>query len=153
MLLIPSVKEIKSGESFEFKGCTFVFPENCDQRIINIAKKVPSGDKIVEISYGDCGCDAYKITFGDKIKVDARGVKGAFYAIQTLRQIAKNGYCDASEIYDSPDFEVRGYYLDITRGRIPTVKTLKELIDNLAYYKTNMLQLYVEHVFPFKEYD
>ncbi len=153
MLLIPSVKEIKSGERVELSGCTFVFPENCDQRIVNLAKKVPSGSTVVEISYGDCSCEAYKITFGDKIKVDARGVKGAFYAIQTLRQIIKNGYCDAEEICDSPDFEVRGFYLDITRGRIPTVKTVKELIDNLAYYKANMLQLYVEHVFPFKEYD
>ncbi|MBO5379213.1 MAG: family 20 glycosylhydrolase [Clostridia bacterium] len=153
MLLIPSVKEIKSGERMELSGCTFVFPENCDQRIVNLAKKVPSGSTVVEISYGDCTSEAYKITFGDKIKVDARGVKGAFYAIQTLRQIIKNGYCDAEEICDYPDFEVRGFYLDITRGRIPTVKTVKELIDNLAYYKANMLQLYVEHVFPFKEYD
>ena len=153
MLLIPSVKEIKAGEKREIKGCTFVFPENCDQRIVNLTKKVPSGDTVVEISYGECGCEAYKIIFGDKIKIEARGVKGAFYAVQTLRQIVKNGYCDAEEISDNPDFEIRGFYLDITRGRIPTVKTLKELIDNLAYYKTNMLQLYVEHVFPFKEYD
>ena len=153
MYLIPSVKELKKGEKRTLTGCTLVFPEDCDERLLKIAKKVPNGDTIVNVTVGTQNSDEYKITFGDTIEIDAKGTRGAFYAIQTLRQIIKNGYTDAEEIIDSPDFEVRGFYLDITRGRIPTVETVKELIDNLAYYKANMLQLYVEHVFPFKEYD
>lgn len=153
MYLIPSVKELKSGERIEIKGCNFVFESGVDTRLIKIADKVPLGETVVQVFVGNEDCEEYKITFGDIVKIEAKGAKGAYYAIQTLRQIVKNGYCDASEIVDKPDFSVRGYYFDITRGRIPTVKTLKELVDNLAYYKTNMLQLYVEHVFPFKEYD
>ena len=152
MLLIPNVKEIKEGKKIEIKGCTFNFPENIDKRIVKIATKVPSGSTVVNFKLTESKGDEYKINFEDEITIEA-GTKGAFYAIQTLRQIVKNGYSDASEISDKPDLEVRGYYFDITRGRIPTLKTLKELVDTLAYYKINMLQLYVEHVFPFKEYD
>lgn len=153
MLLIPQVKSIKEGKKREIKGYKFVFPNDADSRLIKTAQKAPVGDYEVQFQIGKEELDEYRIVFDDIIKVEAKGVKGAFYAIQTLRQIAKNGYVDASEICDAPDLEVRGYYFDITRGRIPTLETLKNLVDNLAYYKVNMLQLYVEHVFPFKEYD
>jgi len=45
----------------------------------------------------------------------------------------------------------RGFYHDVTRGKVPKTETLKRLIDDLAYYKMNSLQLYVEHTFAFKE--
>ena len=48
--------------------------------------------------------------------------------------------------------EYRGFYHDTTRGKVPKVETLKMLIDQMAYYKLNSLQLYVEHTFDFKEY-
>lgn len=153
MKLLPEVKEIKLGNRVEISGCTFNLPQNCDERIIKAASKVPSGSTVVNVQIGAEDSESYKITFSDEITVCAKGVKGAFYAIQTLRQIVKNGYCDASEIIDEPDFETRGFYYDITRGRIPTLETLKKMVDTLSYHKINMLQLYVEHVFPFKEYD
>lgn len=153
MKLIPEVKNKIVGEKNEIKGYDFVLPKECDERIIKAVSKAPKGNTIVNINIGAENSDGYQIIFGKKITVNAKGTKGAFYAIQTLRQIAKNGYCDAKEINDTPDFEVRGFYYDITRGRIPTLDSLKKLVDNLAYYKINMLQLYVEHVFPFTEYD
>ena len=54
-------------------------------------------------------------------------------------------------IEDKPDFEYRGLYHDMTRGKVATVKTLKKLIDDMAYFKMNSLQLYVEHTFEFNE--
>ena len=153
MKLIPQVKEAVLGENRKIAGCKFVFPDNCDQRLINAAEKTPKGETIVNVNIAGNNSDAYKILIDDEITVNADSVKGAFYAIQTIRQIVKNGYCDLKEINDSPDFEVRGFYYDITRGRIPTLESLKKLVDTLAYHKINMLQLYVEHVFPFKEYD
>lgn len=153
MLLIPNVKKINEGKRVAITGCKFNFPENIDNRIVKAAGKIPSGDTTVNFQVGTANSEEYTISFDNDITIAAGGAKGAFYAIQTLRQIVKNGYCDASKIEDKPDLEIRGYYFDITRGRIPTLETLKELVDNLAYYKVNMLQLYVEHVFPFKEYD
>ena len=153
MRLIPEVKEKISGERVEIKGCKFVLPQDIDKRILSAVEKVPAGEKEVRILVNDKGGDGYRITFDEVITVDADSDKGAFYAIQTIRQIIKNGYYDVKAIKDAPDFEVRGFYYDITRGRIPTLESLKKLVDTLAYHKINMLQLYVEHVFPFKEYD
>ncbi len=153
MYLIPEVKTIKSAEKRELKGCTFSFPASIDKRVVNLCNKVPQGDMMVTFEIGDGIGEEYKIKFADKITITASSSKGAFYAVQTLRQIIKNGYCDADEIEDAPDFDARGFYYDITRGRVPTLERLKKLVDDMAYYKMNMLQLYVEHTFPFKEYD
>lgn len=87
----------------------------------------------------------------DRIAIQAQTEAGAFYAIQTLRQLFTAEEIPCLYIEDAPDFPHRGFYHDVTRGRIPTVETLKKLIDDMAYYKMNSLQLYVEHVFPFKE--
>ena len=38
MKLIPAVKEAKKGVRTEISGSTFIFPENCDKRVINLAK-------------------------------------------------------------------------------------------------------------------
>ena len=35
---------------------------------------------------------------------------------------------------------------------MPTLETLKWLVDQMAYCKLNSLQLYVEHTYEFKEY-
>ena len=153
MKLIPEVKEKVAGERVNVSGCKFVLPEDVDTRITALVGKVQKGDTEVRVNIGTGDGEGYKITFGDTIVVDADSTKGAFYAIQTIRQIVKNGYYDVKEITDSPDFDVRGFYYDITRGRIPTLDSLKKLVDTLAYHKINMLQLYVEHVFPFKEYE
>ena len=153
MKLIPEVKQTQKGEKRELLGCTFNFANINDERLEKAALKVPQGNTVVDVTIKAKSGQGYKISFDDKITIEADGVEGAFYAIQTIRQIVKNGYIDVSEIVDSPDFEVRGFYFDITRGRIPTLETLKKLVDTLAYHKINMLQLYVEHVFPFKEYE
>lgn len=154
MRLIPEVKFQKECEKFAINGCEFFFGDNVDKRVVELSNKVNKGSTTVYISVNEENKTEYKMTLSkERVDVFASSQEAAFYAIQTIRQIIKFGYCDACEIVDSPDYNNRGFYLDITRGRIPTIDTLKELVDNLAYYKMNMLQLYVEHTFPFKEYD
>jgi hypothetical protein len=46
-------------------------------------------------------------------------------------------------------FEVRGYLLDISRDRVPTLKTLREIVDLLARCRYNQFQLYMEHTFAY----
>jgi hexosaminidase len=52
-------------------------------------------------------------------------------------------------IEDWPDFAVRGVMLDISRDKVPTMSTLLALIDRLALWKINQLQLYMEHTFAY----
>jgi hypothetical protein len=55
----------------------------------------------------------------------------------------------ACRIDDWPDFAVRGVMLDIARDRVPTTPSLFALIDRLAGWKLNQLQLYTEHTFAY----
>lgn len=97
--------------------------------------------------------EAYKLIINEnQIKIIATTSKGLFYGIQTLIQIIKNDGIDLSPVYieDSPYFKYRGFYHDVTRGKVPTLETLKQLVDKLSHYKINQLQLYIEHSFAYK---
>ncbi len=79
---------------------------------------------------------------------------GIFYGIQTLRQIIQQCGCciPYTIIVDYPEILHRGFYHDVTRGRIPTMDYLKKLVDCMAFYKLNQLQLYMEHTFLFRRF-
>lgn len=80
------------------------------------------------------------------------GPAGLFYGMQTMRQIVRRcgGAWPVLSISDAPGFPERGFYYDVTRGMVPTLRTLKDLADRLSFYKINQLQLYVEHTFAFR---
>lgn len=75
------------------------------------------------------------------------------WAVQTLRQIVRQhaGLLPRLHIEDEPDMKNRGYYHDVTRGRIQTLQNLKKLVDTLGFYKINQFQLYVEHTYLFRD--
>ncbi len=84
----------------------------------------------------------------------ARNSRGLFYAVQTLRQLAQCCRCSwpCMTIADQPDFARRGFYHDISRGKVPKVQTILWLVDQLAQLKINEFQLYVENVFAFQRH-
>jgi len=86
-----------------------------------------------------------------RITLYADAPTGLFYAVQTLRQlIRQNGqHLPALEVGDWPTLPYRGLMLDISRGKVPTLETLKHLAEELSHYKLNVLQLYTEHTFQF----
>ena len=43
--------------------------------------------------------------------------------------------------------------LDVSRGRVPNLQTLLELVDHLADFKVNEFQLYIEHTFAYRNYE
>lgn len=88
------------------------------------------------------------------VRIAARDSSGAFYAIQTLRQIIRQSpdALPTVEIEDSPDFPNRGVMIDISRDKVPTMATLRALIDKLAELKINQVQLYTEHTFAYSKY-
>ncbi|WP_338024630.1 beta-N-acetylhexosaminidase [Bifidobacterium aerophilum] len=95
---------------------------------------------------------AYRLTVGsDGIRVTGNDESGLRDGVQTLRQIIRQcaPVLPSLVIEDHPAYETRGYYLDATRGRVPTLDWLKTWADKLCLYKYNQLQLYVEHTFLF----
>lgn len=98
---------------------------------------------------------------GYEIHIDKDGVtalaatpQGMFYAVTTLIQIARqSGEKWASvKIHDHPSLERRGFYHDISRGKVPKLGTIVNLIDDLAALKINEFQLYIENVFEFQKH-
>ena len=75
---------------------------------------------------------------------------GAATLQQLLRQYGRHLPC--LEIRDWPDFARRGVMLDISRGRVPKLETLLELVEHLADFKINELQLYTEHTFAYRKH-
>ena len=95
---------------------------------------------------------AYTLTIDiDGIAITGCDFEGVRDGVQTLRQlIRQNGaVLPVLQIEDAPAYRIRGYYLDATRGRVPTLAWLKQWADKLCLYKYNQLQLYIEHTFAF----
>ena len=95
------------------------------------------------------------------IAIQAATPAGLFRATATLRQwLASHGRQTARglevaavEIEDRPDFPIRGAMLDVSRNRVPTMAYLERLIDRLAEWKVNHLQLYVEHTYAYEDHE
>jgi hexosaminidase len=104
---------------------------------------------------------------GYALDVDASGVtlsvtSGAGFqnALATLTQLVALADGAPGEvalpclrIEDWPDFAQRGFMLDISRDKVPTLATLRALADALARWKLNQLQLYMEHTFAYPGHD
>lgn len=151
--LIPAVKSlVQTGGTLAAKavapGATYT--ARLDKALQ--ALPVAADGAPLSLSFGEGEGEGYTLTVKENaIAITADSECGAFWAIQTLRQLFANGEIPCLEIKDAPDFKYRGFYHDVTRGKVATVETIKGLIDVMAYYKMNALQLYIEHVFPFKE--
>lgn len=98
---------------------------------------------------------------GYQILIDPQGIKisghdpaGVFYGVCTLLQILEqaDGWLPGMKINDWPDFPARGVMLDISRNKVPTMDTLLGLVDLLAGWKVNQLQLYMEHTFAYRNH-
>ena len=50
-------------------------------------------------------------------------------------------------------FEVRGYMLDVSRDKVPTMSTLRQIVDLLKVCNYNQLQLYMEHSFRYSGHE
>jgi hypothetical protein len=90
----------------------------------------------------------------DSIRLIGHDTAGIFYGLCTLIQIViqSGNRLPCLRIEDWPDFPVRGVMLDISRDKVPTMETLKDLVDLLAGWKINQLQLYTEHTFAYRNH-
>ncbi|WOO43021.1 beta-N-acetylhexosaminidase [Rubellicoccus peritrichatus] len=98
------------------------------------------------------GKEAYRLeVHSDGIEIVAGGKAGAFYADKTLQQIKKQSRdgIPCLKIEDKPDFAERAFMLDVSRCKVPTMDSLRRLVDLLADLKFNQLQLYMEHTFAY----
>lgn len=99
--------------------------------------------------------EGYKLSITpDRLEAEASTEAGLFYATCTLIQLIEQfgTQLPCLEITDWPDFPNRGVMLDISRDKVPTMETLLSLIDMLASWKVNQVQLYTEHTFSYRNH-
>ncbi|MCU1466955.1 MAG: glycoside hydrolase, family 20 [Actinomycetia bacterium] len=99
--------------------------------------------------------EGYALTIdSDGAAIVAADGAGLFYARATLAQLAHihDGMLPVGTIRDHPDLPVRGVMIDISRDKVPTMSTLRDLIDRLASWKINHVQLYSEHTFAYRNH-
>jgi len=78
--------------------------------------------------------EAYRLIITrDGIEIFAKADAGAYYGLQTLRDLVSiyGKTLPACEIEDRPDFRRRGVYHDCSRGKVPKLDTLKQLVERL----------------------
>lgn len=89
----------------------------------------------------------------DRVELAADSAAGLRHARQTLAQLqrrfAGHASVPAMVIDDAPAFATRGFMLDVSRTRIPSMGELRRLVDVLESLKFNHLQLYTEHTFAY----
>ena len=97
------------------------------------------GDMILR--QNDAPGQGYTLEIRPEEVVITGGEKGLWHGMQTLLQIAgqQGAVLPAMSICDEPDIENRGFYHDVTRGRVPKLTWLKKLADRMAFYKLNQM--------------
>ena len=104
----------------------------------------PEGTRITlvkkQLSFTD-NSEAYQLNIGKTITITASTSKGAFYAVQSLKQLYRknknNSFFPYVHIEDAPVFKIRGFMHDTGRNFQP-IELLKEQIELLSFYKFNV---------------
>ncbi|NNG35880.1 family 20 glycosylhydrolase [Nakamurella aerolata] len=112
----------------------------------------PTADYPTNGQGGDA--EAYRLAVSSTgVQITAKTAKGAFYGVQTLRQLMP-AWVESStpvsaplqvaavEIADAPRFAYRGVMLDVARS-FQTVSEVKQYIDGLVLLKMNTLHMHL----------
>ncbi|GIW05039.1 MAG: hypothetical protein KatS3mg059_1659 [Thermomicrobiales bacterium] len=126
-----------------------------DVLVLGLAKRPGAWERSDPDQHGQArnlGPQGYTLRItSEGVSVAATSQAGVFYGVQTLIQIIKQ--CGRQWpgliIADRPALPVRGFMLDVSRGKVPTLRTLTRLLQTLSHFKYNQLQLYIEHTFRF----
>lgn len=97
----------------------------------------------------------YQLRVSDTgIKIRGNDPAGVFYGVQTVVQLQRQygRSVPYMRVSDQPTFTRRGLVLDISRDKVPTMATLRQLVEMMASLKLNELQLYTEHTFAYRNH-
>lgn len=152
LALFPAPASIRTGEG------AFVLPADTASWAGDaLAMSRAPGWLTETLTAGWCGADEREAQ-GYRLSITPEGVRtqspsraGLRHARATLRQVIAQSPAALPfvEIEDRPVFKTRGVMLDVSRCRIPTTGELLRIVDQLAGFKCNHLQLYTEHTFAY----
>ncbi len=142
-----------------------LFRNDLDQisgRKVQFSRGVIKGKQFIELIKTDhLGVSenedqAYRLTVNNNfVRMEATTATGLFYATQSLKQLYRYSFLSdkgkiiipCMTITDWPNFKIRAWQDDISRGPIVSMDYLKRLIPMMAECKLNAFSLYTEHTF------
>jgi len=155
--LIPVPKKVKfSGGHYIFKpSIKYSVDDSLAARVeeflkmnsMHIPKHAKTGADIQFIFSKDLPRQGYTLEIKpDRMIVHYSNQQGLYYSIISLKVLNQNysGRIPCVSIEDSPDLEVRGLMLDISRNKVPTKETLLSIAQLLSDLKYNHFELYIE---------
>ncbi|QVK17427.1 family 20 glycosylhydrolase [Mycoplasmatota bacterium] len=153
--IVPQVKSLKITEGyFSINTEINVKYKKQFEEVYQVLNKLfivdfkNENNNLIFIQNTDLNNEGYILEINnDIITISYHTVNGAFYALKTLKQIInqqENNKIHNLIIHDYPSLKTRGFMLDISRDKIPTMETLYEFINKLSDLKYNHFELYVE---------
>ena len=153
----------------EINQIVTMFRQDLDQisgKQIQFARGTVKGKHFIELlktdhlNISENEDQAYRLTIKRNfIRIEATTSTGLFYATQSLKQLFRHAFIShpgeaisipCMTITDWPNFKLRSWQDDISRGPIVKMEYLKSLIPQLAECKINAFSLYTEHTFKTK---
>lgn len=161
-LLLPAPRRIENAGGVAHVGSTSVLLGSPpDGRVLRAAKRWTEASPpcthavpiTIELDRTNLAKpDHHRIEITPRaIRIQGTTPAACFWAIHTLQQLSRfhDAAIPCGAIEDWSDLPLRGVLHDVTRGKVPTLDTLKSIVDRLAGLKVNQVQLYVEHAFVF----
>lgn len=99
--------------------------------------------------------EAYTLTiFPNHVEITSPTARGLHHGLTSLKLLLATGehVLPFGHTRAVPDFPNRGIMLDVSRGKMPTLDYLKQLIGVMADLKYNILQLYSEDKLALKKH-
>lgn len=153
--IIPQPNQVayNNGASFKLSSNTAMIVNDLSKNAANFLRNYLKEEKQVTIDNSGAQAknqivfvqnismneDAYQLDISsDKIKIQASGEQGFFYAVQSLRQLTSQSLqLSAMTIKDQPRFSWRAYMLDESRY-FQGETFVKKLLDEMALLKLNV---------------
>lgn len=150
MTSITNNTRLVIGDS-RFTSAVDQYKKDLEKRGLSLVKGTKSASQRIEFNYIEgkgYGFEGYGISIKDDvIVIEAETNTGVLYATRTLLQIGEVNLQNG-EIKDYPTFSHRGFMLDTGRKFVP-YKIVMNILDNMAYYKLNDLQLHLNDNYIF----
>lgn len=125
--------------------------DNAKSDFISFCKKIgvtiDENEKNANIffSKAEMKSESYEMEIAERIFIKSSDDAGAFYALQTLKQIllqSKKGEIDKMIVEDFPEYEYRGFMLDVGRY-FYSVAHVKIFLDRMALHKLNTFHFHL----------
>lgn len=160
MVSIPNLCWIsRTGEWFPCDMFRVEAEDNVKSALYRGLSLLPEGEEGVPLRLvqGVSGKEeeGYRLTLAPEgILLESSSLRGLHYGLSTLKllRFRGDGKLPCGETMGCPRFANRGIFLDVSRGKIPTMGYLERLVGWMADLGYNILQLYCEDKLALKKH-